>query len=92
MAGLQQAQEAFKQELSGGLSDTQQLEVQEEVAEEAEESAEEPEAETSPEVDESDETTEVEEQEPEENYYRVKLDGQDYEVTLDEALAGYQRQ
>ena len=90
--GLQQAQEAFKQELSGELSDTQQLEVQEEVAEEAEPEAEEPEAEADSGIETEGENLEEAEEEPEEKYYPVKLDGIDHEVTLDEALAGYQRQ
>ena len=87
--GLQQAEVAFQSMLSGETDTQQQLE---EVPEEAEVEAEEPEIEAeSEEIEAGDEESEEAEQEPD-KYYRVKLDGTDYEVTLDEALAGYQRQ
>jgi hypothetical protein len=87
--GLQQAENVFQSMLSGE-PDTQQLE--EEAPEEVEVEAEEPEIEAeSEEVETEEGEPEEVEQEPD-KYYRVKLDGTDYEVTLDEALAGYQRQ
>ena len=88
-SGLQQAEVAFQSMLSGE-TDTQQLE--EVVPESAEVEAEDTEAE-SEEVEAEEEESEEAEQEPDgTEYHRVKLDGTDYEVTLDEALAGYQRQ
>ena len=88
--GLQQAEEAFAGMLSGATPDKQQqLEAG---TEDAGQEAEEPEVEASPEVEEPEETQEAETEEPEEAYYPVKLDGVDHEVTLGEALAGYQRQ
>jgi len=87
--GLQQAENVFQSMLSGEPDKQQQLE---EVPEEVEVEAEEPEIESeSEEVEAEEEEPEEAEQEPE-KYYRVKRDGIDYEVTLDEALAGYQRQ
>jgi len=87
--GLQQAENVFQSMLSGEPDKQQQLE---EVPEEVEVEAEEPEIEAeSEEVEAEEEESEEAEQEPE-KYYRVKRDGIDYEVTLDEALAGYQRQ
>jgi len=90
-AGLQQAEQAFQSMLSGEEPDTQQ-QLEEEVPEEAEVEAEDTEVEAeSEEVEtEEDQLEEVEEQP--DKYYRIKRDGVDYEVTLDEALAGYQRQ
>ena len=91
--GLQQAEVAFQSMLSGEPDKQQQLEEVPEEAE-AEIEAEEPEIEAeaeSEEIEAGDEESEEAEQEPD-KYYRVKLDGTDYEVTLDEALAGYQRQ
>ena len=88
--GLQQAETVFQSMLSGAQPDTQQ-QLEEEITEEAEVEAEEPEIEAEAEVETEEEEPEEAEQEPD-KYYRVKLDGQDYEVTLDEALAGYQRQ
>ena len=88
--GLQQAEEAFAGMLSGPTPDKQQqLEAG---TEDAGQEAEEPEVEASPEVEEPEETQEAETEEPEEAYYPIKLDGVDHEVTLGEALAGYQRQ
>jgi hypothetical protein len=87
--GLQQAEEAFAGMLSGQPDKQQQLEAS---TEDAEPEAEEPEVEASPEVEESEETEEAVTEEPEEAYYPIKLDGVDHEVTLGEALAGYQRQ
>ena len=86
-SGLQQAEVAFQSMLSGE-TDTQQLEeVVPESAEDTEVEAE------SEEVEAEEEESEEAEQEPDgTEYHRVKLDGTDYEVTLDEALAGYQRQ
>ena len=85
--GLQQAEQVFQSMLSGE-TDTQQLEeVVPESAEDTEVEAE------SEEVEAEEEESEEAEQEPDgTEYHRVKLDGTDYEVTLDEALAGYQRQ
>lgn len=90
-SGLQQAEQAFQSMLSGE-TDTQQLE--EVVPEEAEVEVEDTEVEAeSEEVEAEEEESEEAEQEPDgTEYHRVKLDGTDYEVTLDEALAGYQRQ
>jgi len=90
-SGLQQAEQAFQSMLSGE-TDTQQLE--EVVPESAEVEVEDTEVEAeSEEVEADEEESEEAEQEPDgTEYHRVKLDGTDYEVTLDEALAGYQRQ
>ncbi|QDP52170.1 MAG: putative scaffolding protein [Prokaryotic dsDNA virus sp.] len=90
--GLQQAEEQIQSMLAGNPPDTQQQmdsdtaeEVQEEVQTESETSE--------PELTEQEETEEVTEQESsEEQYYPIKLDGEDMEITLDEALKGYQRQ
>ena len=91
-SGLQQAEVAFQSMLSGEQPDTQQ-QLDEQVPEEAEVEAEDTEIEAeSEEVDAVEEEPEEAEQEPDAEYHRVKLDGTDYEVTLDEALAGYQRQ
>ena len=92
-AGLQQAEQAFQSMLSGEQPDTQQ-QLEEEVPEEAEVEAEDTEIEAeSEEVEAVEEESEEAEQEPDgTEYHRVKLDGTDFEVTLDEALAGYQRQ
>ena len=88
--GLQQAENVFQSMLSGDQPEKQQQ--LEEVPEEAEVEAEEPEIEAeAEEVETEEEEPEEAEQEPD-KYYRVKLDGVDMEVTLDEALAGYQRQ
>jgi hypothetical protein len=88
--GLQQAEVAFQSMLSGEPDTQQQLE--EEVPEEAEVEAEETEIEAESEEVEAEEEQPEEVEEQPDKYYRVKLDGTDYEVTLDEALAGYQRQ
>ena len=88
--GLQQAEVAFQSMLSGEQQPDTQQQLEEEVPEEVEVEAEDTEAE-SEEVEAEEEESEEVEQEPD-KYYRVKLDGTDYEVTLDEALAGYQRQ
>jgi len=93
--GLQQAEQAFQSMLSGDNPDTQQ-QLDEEVPEEAEADIEAEESEIeaeaeSEEIEAEEDQQEAAEQEPD-KYYRVKLDGEDYEVTLDEALAGYQRQ
>ena len=89
--GLQQAEVAFQSMLSGETDTQQQLE---EVPEEAEVEAEEPEIEAeSEEVEaEEDEQEEVEEQPDEPQYHRVKLDGVEMEVTLDEMKSSYMRQ
>ena len=89
--GLQQAEVAFQSMLSGEQPDTQQ-QLDEQVPEEAEVEAEEPEIEAESEEVEAEEEESEEVEEQPDKYYRVKLDGTDYEVTLDEALAGYQRQ
>lgn len=90
--GLQQAENVFQSMLSGEQPDKQQQ--LEEVPEEAEVEAEDTEIEAeSEEIEAGEEESEEAEQEPDgTEYHRVKLDGTDYEVTLDEALAGYQRQ
>ena len=91
-AGLQQAEVAFQSMLSGEQPDTQQ-QLDEQVPEEAEVEAEDTEIEAESEVEAEEEEPEEAEQEPDgTEYHRVKLDGTEYEVTLDEALAGYQRQ
>ena len=92
-SGLQQAEQAFQSMLSGEEPEKQQ-QLEEEVPEEAEVEAEEPEVEAeSEEIEAEEEESEEAEQEPDgTEYHRVKLDGTDYEVTLDEALVGYQRQ
>ena len=89
--GLQQAEVAFQSMLSGEPDKQQQLDG--EVPEEAEVEAEEPEIEAeSEEVEaEEDEQEEVEEQ-PDEQYHRVKLEGVEMEVTLDEMKSSYMRQ
>ncbi len=86
--GLQEAESAFQSMLSGD-TDTQQLEA-EEVTEDAE-IQEETEIEADSEIEAEEEESEGEEEEPE-KYYRVKLGGSEVEVTLNEALKGYQRQ
>ena len=88
--GLQQAENVFQSMLSDTPIEKQQ-QLEEEVTEEAEIEAEDPEIEAEAEVETEEEESEEEEQEPE-KYYRIKRDGTEYEVTLDEALAGYQRQ
>jgi len=92
--GLQQAESVFQSMLSGETDTQQQLEGEVPEEAEAEIEAEEPEIEAeaeSEEIEAEEDQQEAAEQEPD-KYYRVKLDGEDYEVTLDEALAGYQRQ
>lgn len=92
--GLQQAESVFQSMLSGETDTQQQLEGEVPEEAEAEIEAEEPEIEAeaeSEEIEADEDQQEAAEQEPD-KYYRVKLDGEDYEVTLDEALAGYQRQ
>ena len=89
--GLQQAENVFQSMLSGSPDTQQQLE---EVPEDAEVEAEEPEIEAeSEEVEaEEDKQEEVEEQPDEPQYHRVKLDGVEMEVTLDEMKSSYMRQ
>ena len=89
-SGLQQAEQAFQSMLSGEQPDTQQ-QLEEEVPEEAEVEAEDPEIEAETEEVEADEE-ESEEAESQPQYHQVKLDGELYEITTEEALAGYQRQ
>jgi hypothetical protein len=93
-AGLQQAEQTFQSMLSGEQPDTQQ-QLDEQVPEEAEAEieAEEPEIEAEAESEE----IEAGEEEPEEaesqpQYHQIKLNGELYEITTEEALAGYQRQ
>ena len=90
-SGLQQAEQAFQSMLSGEEPEKQQ-QLEEQVPEEAEVEAEDTEFEAESEEVEADEEESEEVEEQPDKYYRVKLDGTDYEVTLDEALAGYQRQ
>ena len=92
-AGLQQAEVAFQSMLSGEQQPDTQQQLDEQVPEEAEVEAEDTEIEAESEVEAEEEEPEEAEQEPDgTEYHRVKLDGTEYEVTLDEALAGYQRQ
>ena len=90
--GLQQAEEAIQSVLSDPPVEKQQQmesDTAEEVQEEVETESETPEAEFT----EQEEQEEVTEQEsPSDKYYPIKLDGEDMEITLDEALQGYQRQ
>ena len=90
--GLQQAETVFQSMLSGEQPEKQQQ--LEEVPEEAEVEAEEPEIEAEAEEVEAeeDEQEEVEEQPDEPQYHRVKLDGVEMEVTLDEMKSSYMRQ
>ena len=87
--GLQQAETVFQSMLSGEPEKQQQLE---EVPEEAEVEAEDTEIEAESEEVEAEEEQPEEVEEQPDKYYRVKRDGVEYEVTLDEALAGWQRQ
>ena len=93
--GLQQAESTFKSMLSDIPIDKQQ-QLNEEVAEvetEIEEEEPEIEAEADAEVEaEEDEQEELEEQPDEPQYHRVKLDGVEMEVTLDEMKSSYMRQ
>ena len=91
-AGLQQAEVAFQSMLSGEQQPDTQQQLDEQVPEEAEVEAEDTEIEAESEEVEAEEEESEEVEEQPDKYYRVKLDGTDYEVTLDEALAGYQRQ
>jgi hypothetical protein len=86
--GLQQAEEIFQSALADEPIDNQQQMESDTVEEvEAEQEA------TEPEFTEQEEPEEVTEQEsPTDKYYPIKLDGEDMEITLDEALQGYQRQ
>ena len=90
--GLQQAENVFQSMLSGETDTQQQLDEQ--VPEEAEVEAEDTEIEAeSEEVEaEEDEQEEVEEQPDDPQYHRVKLDGVEMEVTLDEMKSSYMRQ
>ena len=93
--GLQQAEEQIQSMLSDTPVDKQQ-QMESDTGEEVQEEVEEVEAESEtpePELTETEETEEVTEQESsEDKYYPIKLDGEDMEITLDEALQGYQRQ
>jgi len=86
MDGLQAAEGAFQEMLSGEQSDTQQELETDTGDENFQDSASDIEEEEL-----SEEPTESE-QEPEPTYYQVQIDGEQHEVTLDEALKGYQRQ
>jgi len=92
--GLQQAEQTFKSMLSDEIIDTQDQLNEEPEEAEVEIEAEEPEIE----VEADSEEIEAEDEEPEEaegqpqKYHRVKLDGEEFEITTEEALAGYQRQ
>jgi len=83
--GLQQVEGRFQEMLSGETSDTQQ-ELESDAGADLQQD-------TEPETEEelSEEPQEAE-QEPEVPYYQVQIDGEQHEVTLDEALKGYQRQ
>tara|TARA_Y100001970_G_scaffold256083_1_gene333423 strand:+ start:3043 stop:4002 length:960 start_codon:yes stop_codon:yes gene_type:complete len=87
--GLQKAEEAFSSMLSS--SGEKQQSVEEADVAEAEDSSPDVE-ETSEELETSPEEEHAEEEPDEETYYPIKLDGVDHEITLQEALNGYQRQ
>ena len=90
-SGLQEAEQAFQSMLTGTPPDNQQ-EVSAETEAEVEAETEEVEAEADAEIT-TEEDEQIEEQaEPDEEYHAVKLDGQDYEVTLPELKDGYLRQ
>ena len=89
-SGLQQAEQAFQSMLTGEPDNQQEVSADTEAEVEAE--TEEVEAEADAEIT-TEEDEQIEEQEePEEEYHAVKLDGQDYEVTLPELKSGYLRQ
>lgn len=92
--GLQQAEQAFQSMLTGGTPDNQQ-QLDEQIPEETEAEIEAEESEIEAEVEtEEVETEEVEAEDAESQpqYHQIKLNGELYEITTDEALAGYQRQ
>lgn len=92
-AGLQQAEQAFQSMLSGEPDTQQQLDEQVPEEAEAEIEAEEPEIEAeaeSEEIEAGEEESEEAESQPQ--YHQIKLNGELYEITTEEALAGYQRQ
>jgi hypothetical protein len=66
--------------------------LEEEVPEEVEVEAEDTEIEAESEEVEAEEDEQEEVEEQPDKYYRVKLDGEDYEVTLDEMKSSYMRQ
>ena len=78
--GLQQAETVFQSMLSGEEPDKQQQ--LEEAPEEAEVEAEDTEIEAESEEVEAEEEEPEEAEEQPDKYYRVKLDGEDYEVRL----------
>ena len=93
-SGLQQAEQSFKSMLSDEPIDKQQQLNEEPEEAEVEIEEEEPEIEAeadSEEIEAEDEEPEDEESQPQ-KYHRVKLDGEEFEITTEEALAGYQRQ
>ena len=93
-SGLQEAETAFQSMLTGTPPDNQQeVSAETEAEVEPEESTEvDTEESTDAEIT-TEEDEQIEEQEePEEEYHAVKLDGQDYEVTLPELKDGYLRQ
>ena len=89
--GLQQAENVFQSMLSDQPIDNQQ-QLEEEVPEEVEVEAEDTEIEAESEEVEAEEDEQEEVEEQPDKYYRVKLDGEDYEVTLDEMKSSYMRQ
>ena len=89
-SGLQQAEQAF-QSMQSGEEPEKQQQLEEQVPEEAEVEAEDTEIEAESEEVEADEE-ESEEAESQPQYHQVNLDGELYEITTEEALAGYQRQ
>ena len=92
-SGLQQAENVFQSMLSGETDTQQQLEGEVPEEAEAEIEAEEPEIEAEAESEEIEaEEEESEEAEGQPQYHQIKLNGELYEITTEEALAGYQRQ
>lgn len=91
-SGLQEAEVAFQSMLSGQVPDTQQAEVAEEQDAETETDTSEVLESADAEITTDEEEQEETEQEPEEEYHLVKLDGEDHEATLDELKASFLRQ
>tara|TARA_R100000458_G_C8277715_1_gene253347 strand:+ start:2985 stop:3908 length:924 start_codon:yes stop_codon:yes gene_type:complete len=85
MDGLQAAEGAFQEMLSGESDTQQELET---------DTGDENFQDSASEIEEEEISEEINEsaQEPEPTYYQVQIDGEQHEVTLDEALKGYQRQ
>ena len=90
--GLQQAEDAIQSVLSDPPVEKQQ-QMESDTAEEVQEEVQTESETTEAEFTEQEEQEEVTEQESSnDKYYPIKLDGENMEITLDEALQGYQRQ